>query len=543
MIRILLSLMLLGAIHANAADWITATIHVSTNAPLGNTNNLSINGDTRTFTNTVTGSPATLIQETNSVTSTATNILNHLTSYKVNPGFYLSQTSSTNVTVRGLVGGAMAITLAGGWGHVTYSTQTVQTPTYVVRVPVSNEAATNRVTIANGLVDAASDYATSSFDTNAVALSNFITKGSSPRQHISSPITLNGGLSGILEKMTNGYGTNQVFDSPKTTNLVNYGNAIRSEGSGGNSLQLGSNALATGTRSVAIGNSSAASVADSLAVGLSAAASGQFSSAIGNGAQSSAQSSAALGQNATASGINSTALGTTASASGLNSTALGNSPSASETNSIAIGVGATASGFNSVAIGDDNTQATAIGTIAIGSGADASFQDSIAIGGRDSSTAEAVSTTATNQIRLGTTKHTVSIPGVLQAASTTNSVMRGTNKWDGDLELTRRANSSPVNGDNSGVVLGTNVVISITGPTTIGAYAGFSAERGDSFHFVRFSGAITNIIRNQSGLEATAANRIITGTGADLSLTNEPSWIQLIRNGSSDRWEVIAHSR
>jgi hypothetical protein len=131
----------------------------------------------------------------------------------------------------------------------------------------------------------------------------------------------------------------------------------------------------------------------------------------------------------------------------------------------------------------------------------------------------------------------------LTNAAIRDATVTGTNILNGRLALTRRENSSPVNGDNAGVILGTNVTISITGPTTIGAYAGFASEPSDTWHLVRFSGAVTNLIRNQSGLDATAANRIITGTGADLSLTNEPSWIQMIYNGSSSRWEVIAHSR
>lgn len=517
---------------ASAADWITATIHVSTNAPLGNTNKVVINGDTRTFTNSVTGSPATLVQQTNSVTYTATNLLNHLTSYKVNPGYFLSQTSSTNVTVRGLVGGAMVVTIQGGWGHVTYSTQTVSSPTIVVRVPISSEAATNRVFIADGLFDAIKDYGTDSFDTNAVQLTNFITKGASPEQTIASPLDLRGPI------RNQGSGTAVI-----ATNLENHGRAFRSPGSGAVSTQIGSNSTATATRSVALGVSANASAADSIAIGVSPTASGQFSAAIGNSASATAQAATALGQGADASGVNSTAIGASANSSGRNASAVGNSATATETNAVAVGVGATASAYRSIAIGDDNTAASEIGAIAIGAEAVAQYQDSVAIGPSDSGTGEIVSTTKTNQIRLGTTRHTVSVPGLIDSPTSTNSTHAGTNLWNGDISFQRRANSSPVNGDNAGVVLGTNVVIAITGPTTIGSYVGFLAERGDSFHFIRFSGAVTNIIKNQSGVEPTAANRIITGTGGDLALTNEPSWIQVIRNGSSDRWEVIAHSR
>jgi hypothetical protein len=224
-----------------AADRITATVAV-TNAPIGNTNKITINGNVRSFTNSVTGSPGTLVQETNSIPWTATNLLNQLTAYRVSQFHFLGSSASTNVRITGAVGEALTVTLAGGWGTVTYTTQTVASPTIVVRVPLSVEPASNRTLVASELVKGISDNSTNAFATNAVAMSNYITKGASPPQSIASELRVAGNI-------------NNGANSLSASNLANFGNAIRSFGSGGNSFQAGSNATASAARAVAVGNS------------------------------------------------------------------------------------------------------------------------------------------------------------------------------------------------------------------------------------------------------------------------------------------------
>jgi len=106
------------AVVAPAAQLVTVTVTI-TNNPAGNTNSITVNSSTRTWTNTVTGSPGTLVQQTNTTALATTNLLNHLTSYRVQAWHLLSQGNETNLTIRGRVGEVMTVTIAGGWAAVT----------------------------------------------------------------------------------------------------------------------------------------------------------------------------------------------------------------------------------------------------------------------------------------------------------------------------------------------------------------------------------------------------------------------------------------
>lgn len=521
----------------HAADRITATISV-TNAPLGNTNKITINSDTRSFTNSVTASPGTLIQQTNSIPWTATNLLNQLTTYRVSQFHFLGSSASTNVRITGAVGEALTVTLAGGWGVVTYTTQTVSSPTFVVRVPMTVEPTSNRTDIASKLVVGISDNATNAFATNATALSNFITKGASPAQTISSKLILQGAI-------YNGTG-NLVF-----TNIVNYGNAIRSESIGGNSLALGSNAIAGGTRTVAIGNSAQATNTDSMAIGTSALATNTSATAVGVSTVAG-QNSAAFGTTAAATGNNSTSIGSSSQATGSGSSAIGNLSQATAAGSIALGQGPTATADYAIAIGNDSTDATGTNAIAIGlnttasayratavgPGAAASHNFSTAIGGYDNG-GTAPGTTTTNEIVLGTANNAIHVPGRIEGTTTTNTTLRGTNVLNGRLDLTSRANSGLANGNNAGVVLGTNVYVRLSGPSASYTINGIAAEQDGSWHICEFANPVNSlIIANQSGTDPTAANRIITGTGADVTFTNNPVVLQFIYNATDARWKI-----
>src|SRR3954467_7441286 len=110
----LLLLFLLLAAPAYAADQIIATISATNAAGTTNGNTIVINGNTRTWTNTVTSAPSTLIQVTNSPALVATNLFTHLGIYSAGSALSVFYGSSTSVVVRGNVGGALAITIAGG---------------------------------------------------------------------------------------------------------------------------------------------------------------------------------------------------------------------------------------------------------------------------------------------------------------------------------------------------------------------------------------------------------------------------------------------
>ena len=527
------------AVVAPAAQLVTVTVTI-TNNPAGNTNSITVNSSTRTWTNTVTGSPGTLVQQTNTTALATTNLLNHLTSYRVQAWHLLSQGNETNLTIRGRVGEVMTVTIAGGWAAVTYATNTVTSPSFSVRLPITVEAATNQTNIASMLVTAL-ERATNSLSTNNTGLANYVTKGASALQEVTAPALFSGGLRGSNLRLTNGFTSATTNINPVSSNLVNYGNAIRSEGSGGNSLQLGSNAVALSLRSVVIGNSAVATNTDSMAIGTSAKATNTSSIAIGVSTVADGVQAVALGAGGTiARGAGALAVGGNAVGT-EGAGAFGNGASASGTNSIAIGNEAivSAAGYKGLAIGF-NANVSAISSVAIGSGTVATHSNSVAIGA-------GAATTTTNEIRLGSSSDTVSIPGRLAATSITNATLTGTNHISGDLSFGRYSNTSIVNGNNAGIVIGTNVIVELSGGTTIAQYAGFSASRDGDERYIRMSGPVTNIIVNEVDVtwstDGTAARRIVTGTGASLALTNAPSWMRIIYRAASSRWEVSTHSR
>jgi len=512
--------LLVCCLSASAVELVTATISI-TNTPTTNAQTLTVNGSTRTWTNSASGSPSTLIPVTNSPASSASVLLNHLTQYPFNAGHYESQTATTNVTIRGRVGEVMTVTVAGGWAEISYITNTVQSPTFLVRIPISVETPTNGTNIASGLVDAIGNYATNSVRTNSVGLSNYITKGASPTQTVASPMVL-WSFRGTNTGLIGGTYTSPTLINPASTNLINYGNAIRSEGAGGNSFQIGSNAQALSIQTIAIGNNSIATGTLAMAIGIAAVATNQSSMAVGNGARATTNNATAIGQGAIASGNGAVAIGL---------------PTASADSSVAIGTqDSLASGYAAIAIGA-TAVATAHSSIAIGNTAAATFSNSVAIGSQ-------AATTTTNQVMAGTSSHTVVVPGLLAISGTqTNTTFRGTNVLNGRLDFTSRANAGLANGNNAAVVLGTNVYIRLSGATTIGVVCGFAAEQDGSWHIVEISGAITNTIANQSGVDPTAANRIVTGTGADISFTNSPTIIQVIYNAADSRWKLMGLNR
>lgn len=498
--RSILSLLLLVVVLPTmAANRITSYI-VVTNAPIGNTNTLTVNSSVRTFTNSVSESPATLIQETNSIPWTATNILNHLTLYPVSGAHVLGQNASNTVSISGGVGEALSVTLAGFWGYITNTTQTVSSPTFMVRVPLTVEAATNQQSIASLLVQGMSDSSTQAFATNSTSISNLLQKGAGPQQTVAGPVKFTGTTilsigsatnldlfnstnRGYVSALTNGIWTNATLMSPKMTNGENYGSAFRSpNATHPSSDNFGSGATVGGGNAIAVGPSSLAQT--------NGAALGYLSSAGNNG--------------------------------------------------VAIGAGADGSvSTNSVGIGQNVNLGIVSNAVAVGQGATVGdyHHNSAAIG-------QGATTTTNNQVRLGGSSHTVSIPGMLEISGTqTNTTFRGTNVFNGRLDLKSRADASLANGNNSAIVLGTNVYVRLSGATTIAALAGFAAEQDGSFHVVQFSGAVTNIFLNESGVDPTAANRLVTGTGADLSLTNTPLAIGLIYDGTASRWRIISLHR
>lgn len=205
----------------------------------------------------------------------------------------------------------------------------------------------------------------------------------------------------------------------------------------GYNTAIGANANASNNYSTAIGTSSVASAWDSIALGHGAKAENQtsfgYSMALGYGTHANGDYSIAIGVGDTSGTIGalndySTAIGYKTNASSNFATSLGSNSVASGTSAVALGArtvfGVTphdtsATGNWSTAVG---TMATASADYAIAIGPSSALHEgSVAIGAHKlgASSAQIATTTAADQIVLGTTFHTVYIPGKLTVTGVT----------------------------------------------------------------------------------------------------------------------------
>lgn len=108
-----------------------------------------------------------------------------------------------------------------------------------------------------------------------------------------------------------------------------------------------------------------------------------------------------------------------------------------------------------------------------------------------------------------------------------------------DISFGRYALSTLANGANS-IAVGTNVFIQVSGPSgafTINGIDGQPNRDGKLLIVLNYTGQ-NMTIAHDSGTEPTAANRIYTMTGADVSTTANGSAI-LIYSASASRWVCI----
>jgi hypothetical protein len=459
---------------------------------------ITIQGSARTWTNDITSSPGTLITQTNSPQYSATNLLNHLTTYPAVGGHQLVQSNATNVTIRGKPNEVMTVTSSGGYVTVQYFTNTLGTPTVVMVAPRSTLDATNRQFVAQAIIDYLSLDSTNAIATNAVALTNYLSTGPHPQRVIgvttfhygvggtNSGLT-NGviigargtnlvGLNGTIHSLTNGtlyspQATNAILDRPFTTNLINYGSAISSPGSGSNSEQFGTGAQATNTSALAVGNQALAG---------------------GDG-------SVAVGQAALATNSQAIAIGPSADADGYTSLAIGSEAVASVTNSIAIGTGASATHHNSIAIG------------------------------------VSAATTEANQLVLGSsTVALVQAPGRGQFGSLTNNILTGTNKNSGDWSDTMSTDNTLANGDNTPAFTG-RVVRWTAGPSAAFSISGFTGQPrdGQEIDRINLTGQLCTL-NNESGTTGST-NRILTLRGTNV-IANTNAYMVFKYSSTDGRW-------
>ena len=480
--RKLIALLLFsGLVSLPAADLVKVSITI-TNTPSA-AETLIVNGSTRTWVASVS-TPASEILIGSDEIDSNDNLLEQLASTLFTSQMSLSELNPTNTTITFLPTATVTSSVTGTWATLAQTTNTTTTAT-VIRVPQTVEASAVRTNAMTLLVTGLEDYAQNLFSQSAGLLAEYVSLEGS-------------------QSVSNKAVYASTFDDPITTNLVNNGNAISSPGTGTSSEQFGTGADASGW--------------GSLSVGFGASSPDIVSVAIGTGANATNYAAVAFGY--------------LASAHGGASMSIGNAALTQNTNSIAIGAAAQSSYDNAIAIGN------------------------------------AVTTTAADQIRLGGSSHDVVIPGTLTVTlGMTNSTLGGITMTDfsdgvwtdggatnlvvtnmtshealemvGDIAYNKADHTSLATGNNAGIDFGEVVFAKIaSGPAGAFTINGIANGRDGKMYIVYNDSGQNMTIANESGVEGTAANRLVTMTGADVVTTGD-SAMTIIYDSTQSRWIVV----
>lgn len=547
MVRALLTLLLLCASAAprlHAATEITATVTI-TNTPAGLTSNLTVNigaATTRYWTNNASAAPSSNIQTTNSPAASVTNLLAHFSAYPVYSAgagtpqaLFQAGSVTTNFTITAPLNTNLTVTISGGWAGVTYATNTyadggpLQWPTNLLsafartqalNAIVNYLAATNREP-SNTIPPAAQFLRHYTDNTSAQTLSN---------KTLTTPV-INGGrfvnatnltgtnvaltnvtlhlvnltaaqLSGFISAITNGYWTNASLDKPYLTNA----SASR--------LTVTDGSLQAESLSVSFYSDTAANQPFLLIQ----KARGDSTNPTNLFAGDEVGSIDILGRGASQYKF----------AFQIMALAAADFSNSSADTVVRFVIGRTNS--------STATDIMGFRWGVITNYADVYFPSNIIASG----------TTTLSALRAlgGSVSNALfwSLAGTNLAAR--DATLTGTNILNGRLDLTPRANSSLANGYNSGVILGTNVYIRLSGPSGAYTNAGFAAAVDGTYHVLQFDNPVSNFtILNDSGLEATAANRILTGTGGLLNYTNNPAILHVLYDANASRWRILTDRR
>ena len=516
---------------ATAATRIEATLTLTNTPGVGAL--IQANGQARLWTNGTLAS-TNWLQVSNSPATSATNIYAHVLANPFSNVVQVTWQTSTSLLFSANLDLPLSLIVTGGWATVQHRTNYVQTTGPIVMPMPTNTTEllrTNQATHLMNWLQTNSQVAPAA----SGAFGRFADTNTA--QTLVGKTMQASTYTGTIGALTNGLLTNAVLLSPKSTNAVNYGNAFSSPGTGTASEQFGSGAAASGIASLAVGNGATASGTNSVAIGLSSSASAINAVAYGNSANVSSPNGIAIGSSATVSGSAAMALGSGATVVHDSSIAIGLSVATTRTNEIRLG------GSQDVVIG---------GLLFAEKGA-----TNLALMGITTNTALIKDGTYTNAIlqnpiatNLSGSLSGVSATTVAGSAFTlTNVALRevtlgGSNTLAGDLALTARAVSTLADGYNSGVNIGTNYFVRLSGGSAGVTNAGFVAgSRDGEVHLVEITGGTNFVVLNDSGLEGTAGNRIITGTGGALVLTNAPAFLEVIYSTSASRWRVIRASQ
>jgi len=146
---------------AVAQNRIAITITITNSPYPTNGDTLTVNGDTRTWTNATP--TATGILEDSSLGGCATNLFNAIANRSFTGPLVLSQPTSNSIYMIGSIGQAMAASLLTNWGSISYYTNTVISGVPVV-IPISGEIqSATAISVASGIVAGVNAYASNVF--------------------------------------------------------------------------------------------------------------------------------------------------------------------------------------------------------------------------------------------------------------------------------------------------------------------------------------------------------------------------------------------
>jgi len=470
--------------------------------------NSTANGYSNTINGTVsrwTNAPANTVNwlTTGSSNVSATNFFLFLGQNY--PALITSMASSNVVTLGGL---GLTFSITGPFGYTTNASLTV-TQGQTVMWPGASLFPSNRIgqasDIAFELVQS-----TNAIAPNAVALTNYAgltNAGTLTRKALTSPWITGGTNSGAvvtnatIQKAASISGTVDAFTGGSATNLF---------------ITNSPSILATNARFTGKLTATNAIIDGLTATNFSSPGSGVGSIHIG---------------------------GDSSDASGGGSISFGFGSVATNLGSMVIGSDVINYGYYSIAIGDEvqisdvryaivigtAAQGTANDVVAIGTAAVAGYSNSVALGA-------AATSTTTNQIRLGTSSEHVSIPGELRDSRQTNVWFTGTNRFDLAVAFTATNITTLANGVNL-VDPGFKTTLRISGPTA--AYSIDKITRGYNERFLRIrkNDPYTLTIANESGSGGGAAtDRVLTGTGANATVTNYTGTVELSYDETLGRW-------
>lgn len=558
--RLLPLLLLLLSLRAEAAVTNVSALVTFTNMVNGTTNGdtITVNGDVRRYTNGVLAAPSTWILSTNTVGWSSTNTWLHLGTYAPLGTTAVYPTNTSNIVIVGSfqTNTLLSVSLSAGVGTVSYSTQVWAELRPIVAPNGSVATEAGRTNNVNGLLSLLADNRVSNaVPASAPMFTNHLNQFA--QQQASNKLfyaTTNrngavesaGRISGSNVGLTNGYTVNLTNINSKSSNHVNYGNALRSEGPGGVSLQIGTNSTATGLRTIAVGANATNSGQDAIVVGVDV--------------DNSQTNSVTLGIRSTnritradPGSIGNINIGNDSTTDGVGNVNVGFANALTNNEQVAVGYGVVNTGYRGITLGSESGAyeaygiglggvATKINAMALGPGT-ATHSNSAAIGPKDDQ-GTVVVTTDTNQLSLGTSRHRVYSVGLYESPKSTNSQFAGTNIARGSWSYPAFALTTLAAGNNISVPFGTNVYIRAgAGPAsaaTICGIIGGATTGGLDGQVVRvFNDTGFTLTFAVNTVDPVAANRINTPLGTDVSIADQ-SWAFLTYDGTDSRWKLVS---